>query len=188
MVKACDFEKGMVVEINKQPHVIKSIETKTPSARGAATLYKTKFTNLITGQNLDQSLKGDDSFQEIDCQKCGLQFLYADNENANFMDVESYMQYTLNLEDIKEEMLFLQDGMEDIIGLVSEEKLIAIQIPTSVEMEVVETPPAMKAASASARTKPATLETGVIVQVPEYISQGERIIVNTETKKFISKA
>jgi elongation factor P len=87
-----------------------------------------------------------------------------------------------------EAMQFLLDGQEGLVGLVADEKLISIQLPTTVELTIVETPPSMKSASASARTKPATLETGLIVQVPEYVEPDEKIIVNTETKKFVSKA
>ena len=187
MIKASDFKKGVIVSINNQPHAVVHLDVKTPSARGAATLYKTKFRNLVTGQTVNESLQGDDKFEEVACERCQLQYLYKDGDNAHFMDTESYLQYNLPVGDLEEELLFMTDGMEDIIGLVSEESLITIQLPSTVTLKVVECPPAMKAASASARTKPATLETGLVVQVPEYLESDGMIIVNTETKQFVSR-
>lgn len=104
------------------------------------------------------------------------------------MDTASFMQYNLLIGEIEEELLFLIDGMENIVGLLSNEKLLSIQLPSTVTLKIVECPPEMKSASASARTKPATLETGLVVQVPEYIAQGIAINVNTDTKQFVSRA
>jgi len=158
-----------------------------PSARGAATLYKIRFKNLVTGQNVNESLEGDDKLDEIECERVTLQYLYKDSENANFMDTESYIQYDVPINDIKEELLFMVDGLENIVGLLSDEKILSIQLPSTVSLKITECPPEMKSASASARTKPATLETGLVVQVPEYIASGISIIVNTQTKQFVSR-
>lgn len=188
MIKASDLKNGTIVAIDKAPHMVTQLEVKTPSARGAATLYKFRLKNLITGQTSAQSVQGEQKFENIECERCKLQFLYSDNETTTFMDVETYEQYTLNNSDIKDELNFITEGLENIIGLTSDERLLAIQLPTTVVLQIVECPPSMKSASATARTKPATLETGLIVNVPEFINQDEKIIVNTETKQYISKA
>lgn len=182
------MKNGSIVSINGQPHIVVHLEVKTPSARGAATLYKTRFKNLVTGQNVNESLEGDDKFEEIECERITLQYMYKDDENAYFMDVKNYLQYNLPLGEIEEELPFMIEGMENIIGLVSEEKLLAIQLPSTVTLKIVECPPEMKTASASARTKPATLETGLVVQVPEYVENGIYIVVNTQSKEFVSRA
>ncbi|MBN2545964.1 MAG: elongation factor P [Spirochaetes bacterium] len=187
MIKASELKIGSTVSINGQPHIVTNLEVKTPSARGAATLYKLRFKNLITGQNINNSLEGDDKFDVIECERKTLQFLYKDNDFANFMDMESYLQFTLPVKDMEEELLFLVDGMENITGLVTEEKLLSVQLPSTVSLKIVDCPPEMRSASASARTKPATLETGLVVQVPDYIANGISIIVNTETKQFVSR-
>jgi elongation factor P len=188
MIKASEIKKGNVVDINGQPHVVIHLDVKTPSARGAATIYKIRFKNLVNGQSVVQSLKGENAFDEIACEKRPLQYLYADNENVTFMDNENYAQYALAKTDLEYERGFMKEGQEDIIGLISDEKLLTIELPSTVVLTIEECPPAMKAASASARTKPATLETGIVVQVPEYMDQGESIVVNTETKEYVSKA
>jgi len=132
-------------------------------------------------------LEGDDKFEEIECERKALQFLYKDNDFANFMDLESYIQYNLPVKDLDDELLFIVDGMENITGLVTDEKLLTIQLPSTVSLKIINCPPEMRSASASARTKPATLETGLVVQVPEYVANGISIIVNTQTKQFVSR-
>ena len=188
MIKAADLKNGSIVAVDGNPHIVSNLEVKTPSARGAATLYKFRLKNLVTGQTIVQSVKGDISYEEIECEKCTLQFLYSDPETTTFMDVESYEQYTVNNEDIEDELLFIKEGMENLTGLTSDEKLLTIQLPSTVVLTISECPPSMKSASATARTKPATLETGLVVNVPEFVNQDENIVVNTETRQYVSKA
>lgn len=164
-----------------------NVEVKTPSARGAATLYKVRFKNLITGENTNETFEGDDEFEIVECERVTLQYMYKDEEYAYFMDTKTFLQYNLPINEIKEDLCFMLEGMNDIIGLISNETLLAIQLPATVVLKVVECPPEMKNASASARTKPATLETGLVIQVPEYIERGMYIEVNTETRQFVSR-
>jgi elongation factor P len=89
---------------------------------------------------------------------------------------------------VADELPFLTDGLEGIIALITDGRLLAIELPATVTLEIAETAPAMKAASSSARTKPATLSTGLVVQVPEYLTPGEKIKVNTDTREFVSRA
>jgi len=104
------------------------------------------------------------------------------------MDTESYEQYTIADEAVEEELSFLSEGLEGLKALVSEGNILGIELPASVILEIEDCAPGMKAASSSARTKPATLNSGLIVQVPEYLTPGEKIKVNTETREFISRA
>lgn len=104
------------------------------------------------------------------------------------MDNESYEQHTLPNDLIEEELPYLLDGMEGIQLLVSEETVLGIELPGTVELEILACAPPLKGASATARSKPATLSTGLVVQVPEYLAQGERIRINTQTGKFTSRA
>jgi len=104
------------------------------------------------------------------------------------MDSESYDQYALTAETLEEEAKFLYDGLEGLHALVSDEQVLGIELPTIMTFEITECAPGIKGGSASARTKPATLTTGLVVQVPEYLTPGEAIKVNTETREFVSRA
>jgi elongation factor P len=104
------------------------------------------------------------------------------------MDLEDYQQYPMDNEAIAGELPYLVDGLEGVYALVSEGTLLGLELPATVELEVTECVPAMKGSSASARTKPATLSTGLVVQVPEYIAQGDRVRVNTATGEFMARA
>lgn len=188
MAKASELKKGMVVDVNGMPHVVKQIEVRNPSSRGASTLYKVRFNNLKTGQKLDESLKGDDSFKEADFVRAKAQFSYVDGDNYIFMNVEDYTQYTLSSEDLEGQIGYLTDGLEGIIALLVDDEMIGIELPSSVVMAIVETTPAIKGATASARTKTAKLTTGIEIQVPEYLEIDDMVKVNTETGKFMSRA
>lgn len=188
MPKASDLKRGDVVQLDGAPHVVKHLEAKSPSARGASTLYKVRFHNLLTSQKRDESLKGDDFLGEADTQKVQVQFSYIDGEMYVFMNTDDYSQYLLSATDLSDQLEYLTDGLGGITALLVEGNIVAIDLPQSVTMEIAETAPGIKGASASARTKPATLASGLTVQVPEYIEQGEMIKVNTTNAKFMSRA
>jgi elongation factor P len=188
MPKAADLKKGAIIEQDGQLLLVRNIDVRSPSSRGANTLYKVTFMNIQKKQKLEQTLIGTDFLKEADCSRTMLQFLFKDDQFYNFMDVEDYNQYTLSIEDMDELAGFLKDGQEDVLGMLYEDNLIGIELPTLVSLKVVETAPGIKGASASARTKPATLETGLVVQVPEYLEQGEVIKINTTTGKFSARA
>ncbi|MBI9091404.1 MAG: elongation factor P-like protein YeiP [Desulfobacterium sp.] len=188
MPKACDLKKGNVVEVNNEPYMVKHIDVKSPSARGAATLYKVRFNNVRTKQKLEETYKGNDFLNEVDLLKRPVQYLYPDGNLHVFMDSEEYSQYMISEDAIEDEMVWLSDGMEGLVALIIDESMVSIEIPNTLVFEVLETAPGIKGASASARTKPATLSNGVEIQIPEYLEPGEMIKVNTETKKYMSKA
>jgi len=188
MPKASDLKKGEVVEIDGSPHIVKHLEAKSPSSRGASTLYKIRFNNLITGQKRDESYKGDDMLSAADCQRVSVLFSYIDVDQFIFMNNEDYSQYGLNRDALEGQLEYLIDGLEGITALLVDGEIAAIDLPQSVVLEITETAPGIKGASASARTKPATMSTGLVVQVPEYIEQGESIKINTTNAKFMSRA
>lgn len=188
MPKASDLKRGDVVQIEGAPHVVKQLEAKSPSARGASTLYKIRFDNLVTGQKRDESLKGDDFLAEADYQKVPVQYSYMDGEQYVFMNTEDFSQYQITPDALEGQLEYLIDGLEGVTALLVEGNMVSIDLPQSVVMEIVETAPGIKGASANARSKPATLATGLVVQVPEYIEQGEQVKVNTTNGKFMSRA
>jgi elongation factor P len=188
VAKASELKKGMVVDINGIPHIVKDIEVRNPSSRGAATLYKVRFNNLKTGQKLDESLKGDDFFKAADFVRAKAQFSYKDGDNYVFMNNEDYSQYSLSSDDLEDQIGYLIDGLDGISALLVDDEAIGIELPSSVVMEILETAPPMKGSSVTGRTKTARLTTGIEIQVPEYLEVGEMIKVNTETGKFMSRA
>lgn len=188
MPKACDLKRGVIVEINGAPHAVKQVEAKSPSSRGASTLYKIRFTNLQTGQKLDDSFKGDDFLKEIDCVRTQVQYSYLDGDIFTFMDMEDYSQYGLNREDIEDQIGYLTEGMEGITALLVDGNILGIELPQSVSLTIVDTTPGIKGSTATGRTKPAMLATGLEIQVPEYLENDQLIKVNTTTGKFISRA
>jgi len=187
MPKARELKRGMIIEFDGVPHAVKTIECKSPSSRGASTYYKIRYNNLQSGMKRDESHKADDMLKEADCQRTKVQFSYIDGDNYVFMDNEDYSQHSLNKEDIADQIGYITDGMEEITALLMEGNIIGIELPSTVSLEVVETAPRLKGASATNRNKPATLSTGIEVQVPEYLEVGEMIKVHTGTGEFISR-
>jgi elongation factor P len=185
---AKDIKRGHIVNYNGAPCMIETINVQSPSARGAATLYKFKARNLITKQKVDITLKGPDFLNEADFAKRPVKFMYSDPAEVHFLDQEDYNDYALSKDDLEEELKYLTENLDGIMALIYNDQCVGIQLPLTVELKVVECDPGIKGASATARTKPAKLETGLIVQVPEYLSQGETIKVDTRTGAYISRA
>lgn len=188
MPKANELKQGTAIEINGEPYVVKHIDVRNPTSRGATTLYKVRFTHMKTRQKLDETYKSDEMLKAADCSRVNVQYSYQDGDTHYFMNSETYDQYALSADDLEGQTEYLTDGLEGIIMLLMDDAALGIQLPTTVTLQIVETPPAMKSASATNRTKTAKLTTGLEVQVPEYIENGEMIKVNTETGKFSSRA
>ncbi len=188
MPKASELKKGMIIDIGGVPHIVRQLKVRSPSSRGAATLYKVRFTNLQTHQKMDASFKGDDLLKDADCIRAAVQYSYKDGDSHFFMNLEDYSQYELRTDQIKEQMPFLVEQQEDIIALIMDSNLLGIELPQSVTLEIIETPPAISGASATNRSKSAKLSTGLEIQVPEYMAPGEWVKINTATVKFMSRA
>ncbi len=188
MARAAELKAGMVVDIDGQPYIVRQVQAHNPTARGASTLYKTRLNHAGTGQKLDRSFKGDEILPDVDFRRRAVQFLYADADGYTFMDVEDYNQYSLNAEQLEDVIPFLSDGAAGFTALIVEDACVGIDPPATIEMEIVETSPAMKGASQSARTKTAKLASGLEIQVPEYLAEGERVKINTTTREYMSRA
>jgi elongation factor P len=186
--KANELKQGTAIEINGEPYVVKHIDVRNPTSRGATTLYKVRFTHMKTKQKLDETYKSDEMLKAADCSRCNVQYSYQDGDTYYFMNTETYEQYSLSTDDLEGQTEYLSDGLEGIIMLLMDDAALGIQLPTTITLQIVETPPAMKGASATNRTKPAKLTTGLEIQVPEYIESGEMVKINTETGKYSSRA
>ena len=185
--RANELKSGMVIDIDGVPHSVKNVDAKSPSSRGGSTTYKIRFTNLKTGQKLDESYKGEEMLKEADCARVLVQFSYVDGDAYTFMNSEDYSQYTLNREDIEDSVDYLSEGLDGIFALIMDDTILGIELPHSVILTVVETAPGIKGATAAGRTKPAILSTGLEIQVPEYLEAGQDVKVNTTNAKFVSR-
>jgi len=185
---ASDLKKGAVVKIDGDPHIVETVKVQTPSARGAVTLYKVRFRNLKTRRKIDQALRGGDVLEEADYERRPVQWLFGDASSITFMDLQDYSQFSLTKEEIADEWPYLSEGVEGLVAISSEGRVLGLEIPTFINLEILETAPSVKGGSVTARTKPATLSTGLVVQVPEYMAVGETIRVDTRTGEYASKA
>ncbi|HIF30724.1 MAG: elongation factor P [Pirellulaceae bacterium] len=185
---AKEIKNGNIVNYNDAPVLIESITVQTPSARGAATLYKYRGRNLVTRQKTDITLKGTESLDEADFERRSVKLMYRDPAHVHLIDEADYNQYSLELPLVDNELPYMTEELEGMLALIYNDECIGLQLPTAVELEITECDPGVKGNSATGRTKPATLVTGLVVQVPEYLSQGERIKVDTRNGDYLSRA
>lgn len=177
MPRANEIKKGMVLNYNGKLLLVKDIDIQSPTARGAATLYKMRFSDVRTGLKVEERFKGDDIVDTVTLTRRYVDFSYVDGNEYVFMDKEDYTPYTFTKDQIEEELLFMPEGgMPDMQVLTWDGQLLALELPQTVDLEIVETAPGIKGASASARNKPATLSTGLVIQVPEYLSLAKKFV------------
>lgn len=177
MPRANEIKKGMVLNYNGKLLLVKDIDIQSPTARGAATLYKMRFSDVRTGLKVEERFKGDDIVDTVTLTRRYVDFSYVDGNEYVFMDKEDYTPYTFTKDQIEEELLFMPEGgMPDMQVLTWDGQLLALELPQTVDLEIVETAPGIKGASASARNKPATLSTGLVIQVPEYLSPAKKFV------------
>jgi elongation factor P len=185
---AKEIKPGGVVNYNDAPHIIESVTVQSPSARGSATLYKFRARNLVTKQKTDITLKGTEGLDDADFVRREVTFMYADNDSAHFLDSGDYNQYALPRDDVANELQYITEGLQGMLAMIYNGQCVGIQLPTAVDLKITQCDPAVKGNSATSRTKPATLETGLIVQVPEYLKEGEMIRVDTRSAEFLARA
>ena len=189
MAKANEIKRGTAVSYNGKLLMVKDIDVQTPSARGASTLYKMRFTDVRTGQKVEERFKGDDIIETITLTRRAVQLSYVDGDEYVFMDDEDFTPYPMKKDQIEEELLFIpEEGLPGMQVLTMDGQVLALELPQTVDMEIVETTPGIKGASASARTKPATMATGLVIQVPEYLSNGEKIRIHIAERRYMGRA
>jgi elongation factor P len=186
MIGPSDIKRGQLLDLDGEPWQVLECATQTPSARGASTITKVKIRGLRSGSVLSRSFRSGEMIETADCEKRSIQFLYQDGDSFVFMDEESYEQFSLATEDLGEASCFLTEGLQ-LRSLLYNGAVINIELPNTVELEVRDTAPALKGATAQAQLKQATLETGLQVMVPPYLTAGERIKVDTRTNRFVER-
>ncbi|HEY6940520.1 elongation factor P-like protein YeiP [Dokdonella sp.] len=187
-MRAAEIKKGNVVEHEGKVWQVRDIERSSPQGRGGNVTYRLIMYSVPGGTKLDVSLRAEDELRETELVRRAVTYSYKDGDAYVFMDSEDYTQYTLDASAIGDAAGYLVDGIEGCYVQLIEDAPVALQLPQSVALEVVETAPELKGATATKRPKPAKLSTGIEIQVPEYISTGEKVYVNTVTGEFAGRA
>jgi len=187
MPKASEIKKNQAIEYNGRVLIVKDIERSVPQGRAGGSLYRMRMYDVVTGGKVDETFKDSEMLNMADLVKRPANFSYIDGDEYVFMDSEDYTPYNLNKESIEDEVLFITEDTQGVYVVVVDGSAVGLELPPSVDLVITETDPSIKGASATSRTKPATLSTGLIVQVPEHISTGDRIKINTEERKFMGR-
>ncbi|ATD00910.1 MAG: elongation factor P-like protein YeiP [Pseudomonadota bacterium] len=188
MPKASEIKKHAAIDYNGRVMIVRDIERSVPQGRAGGSLYRMRMYDVVNGGKVDETFKADEMLNFADLNRRPAVFSYVDGDEYVFMDEEDYTPYNLNKESIAEQLLFIDENTKGLLVVVVEGSPVSIDLPSSVELVIEDTSPSIKGASASARTKPATMTTGLIIQVPEHISAGDKVKINTSEQKFMGRA
>ena len=184
MYSTTDFRKGLKIEIDGTPFEIIEFQHFKPGKGGA--MVRTKLRNILNGRVLDNTFRSGEKVERPNLESRDMQFLYHEGEQLVFMDMTTYDQMHMDAEATDGKANYLKDGQECRV-LLYNEKPLDIEIPASLVLEVTETEPGAKGDTVSNVTKPATLETGVVIQVPIFVNIGDRVKVDTRTNGYLRR-
>lgn len=184
MYESSDLRKGLKFQIDGEPYVIVQFEFVKPG-KGQA-LYKCRLKNMVTGVQFDRTFRSGEKFQEANLEEHAMEYLYSDSQGYCFMNTSTYEQEFLTDEQIGDAKAFLKDNTVCNV-LMFEGRPIGISLPNFVELTITEAEPWAKGDTAAGSTKPATLETGHVVQVPPFVNQGEVIRIDTRTGEYVER-
>ena len=187
-MKANDIKKGNVVEYNNGVYQIRDIERSSPQGRGGNVRFRFIMYSAPGGNKLDASFDADDNLSEVELLRRQATYSYKDGDAFVFLDDEDYTPYTLDADVVGDAAGYIVDDLTGCYVQIIDDMPVAIQLPASVAIDVVETPPELKGGTATKRPKPARLSTGIEIMVPEYIGNGEKVWVNTVTGEFAGRA
>jgi len=188
MISTSDFKKGSRILVEGEPYSIESISISTPTARGAATLVRCKLRNIVSNVQTDKTFKGGDKFQVPDVSMRKIQFLYDDGESCHFMETESYEQFSLTYELVKNIKPWLTEEMQ-LDSVLWNGSVIGVNMPQYVEVVVDMAGAGSRSDTASGKNlKDATLTNGMSVKIPLFIESGEKIVVDPSTGEFVRRA
>ncbi len=187
-MKAYDIKKGNVVEHNGTVYQVRDIERSSPQGRGGNVKFRFTMYSVPGGVKYDLSLGGDDELKEVELSRRQVSYSYRDGDAFVFLDDEDYSPYMLDADVIGDAAGYIVDDLTGCFVQIIDDLPVALQLPASVVMIVVDTPPELKGGTATKRPKPAKLSTGIEIQVPEYITNGEKVWVSTSTGEFAGRA
>ena len=187
-MKASEVKKGNVVEHNGLVYQVRDIERSAAQGRSGNVTFRFIMYSVPGGNKFDLSLRSEDELREVELVRRAASFSYRDGDAYVFLDAEDYTPYQLDPDVIGDNAGYLTEGLEGCYVQIIDDLPVAVQLPPSVVLQVVETPPELKGGTATKRPKPARLNTGIEIQVPEYIGNGEKILVSTTTGEFSGRA
>ena len=184
-MKATSLRPGLACRIDGKLYVITKFEHRTPGNLRAFIQIKVK--DVLSGNQLEKRLGSGDDLEVVDLDRRGMEFLYSDNTGFTFMDNETYEQMTLDDDWIGDQKHYLKPNTH-VIMLVNDEKPIVLELPTTVDLKVTDTPPGIKGATVTNQLKEATMETGLVTRVPAFIEVGETLKISTADGSYMSRA
>lgn len=183
-ISTSEFKIGVNIRYNGEPYSIVKCEFMNPG-KGSA-IYRTKLRGIRTGRTLEVTFKSGEMVEDVDVQNRKMQYLFSDASSYVFMDNETYEQLSLDKDMLGEKGKFLQDSMEVFVSML-DGQAFDIQLPPKMAFKIESTIPGVKGDTATGGTKPATLENGVVVNVPLFVNEGDVIRINTETGEYVER-
>jgi len=180
-----DFRKGLKIELEGEPYIITDFLHVKPGKGGA--FVRTKLKSLVTGNVIDRTFRSGEKVQTPALDERNMQYLYREGEAYNFMDSDTYEQLTLTADQLGEDSNFLKENVQVRI-VFHNGKPIGVELPFFVELTIVKSEPGVRGDTARGGTKPATVETGAVIQVPLFLNEGDVIKVDTRTGEYIERA
>ena len=183
-MKANDLKPGKALDIDNQLWICVKTEHVKPG-KGPA-FVQAKLKNIQTGQNVEKRLRTSEEVNQVNLDRREMEYLYSDSTGAVFMDNETYDQTTIAADVLGDALLYIKPNTP-VTGLVYQEQVISVDLPAAVDLEVSDTPPGIKGATATNQLKEATLETGLKTRVPPFITNGQVVRVSTEDGAYLSR-
>jgi elongation factor P len=183
-VATSEFRKGLKIELEGEPYIMVDFQHVKPGKGGA--FIRTKLKSLVTGNVIDRTFRSGEKVQTPALDERMMQYLYQEEDKYHFMDTETYEQLILTEDQLGDDSSFLQENVEVKIVFHNGQP-IGLELPTFVELKIVHTAPGIRGDTASGGTKPATLETGAVIQVPLFLNEGDVIKVSTRTREYIER-
>jgi len=185
MITATQIRRSMILKLDNQLFSVMSVQHITPGNwRG---MVQTKMRNLRTGKQSERRFRSEESVERVTLDAHEMEYLYSDGTDYHFMNMETYEQITLSSDTLGDNVYYLISNIK-VQAQFYEGKPISVELPSTVDMTVVETEPSVRSATVTNVTKSAKLETGLIVQVPQFVNTGEKIRIDTTEGKYLQRA
>jgi len=184
MLDTADFKKGLKLLVDGQPYVIIDFQHVKPGKGNQ--FSRTKMRNLLTGQQIERTFKSGEKFGIPDVVNREMNFLYKDDSGYTFMDNENFEQVTMDENAVGESKFYLVENLPVVI-LFYNDRAVSVDVPKAVNLRVIQTDPGLKGDTVTGGSKPATLETGLVVKVPLHINEGDLLRIDTQTGEYVSR-
>jgi elongation factor P len=184
MYSASDLRKGLKIQIDGEPYIVVDFQFSKPG-KGQA-LYRTRLRNMVTGNQFDRTFRSNDKFEKASLEERIMQYLYSQGDEFHFMDTKNYEQIAISREQMGDDVNFLIDNME-VQVLLFNNRPIGVTLPNFVNLTVTKADPWAKGDTSGSDSKPVTVETGYILQVPPFIEEGDKIQIDTRTGYYMTR-